>query len=150
MLAFELAELVPDGLLVGEVDAPLDVLQGAVIAAAVDGIADVERPAVGTLIVIDVDLEARGGAFDAAPGVLEFPDRKLGGAVGREQRIAVFVTVGGQSAGLFRRNVELIRTVSQARNAYAGVNAVDGYTFRGVGHNVSHSVEEVQRNAFQP
>ena len=84
VLAVQLLELVPGRLLVREVDAPLDVDQRAGVAAALDLVADLERPSLGALVVVDADLEARGLALDAPLGVLERLDGQLGRAVRRE------------------------------------------------------------------
>jgi hypothetical protein len=74
MLAGQAVELVPAGLLVGDVDAPLDVDEGAPVAAALHMVAELERPAFRGFLVIDEDLKPRGLALDAAFGILELHD----------------------------------------------------------------------------
>src|ERR1700733_12244971 len=66
MLTLAGVELVPAGFLVGDIDLPLDIDQRAGIAAALDAVADLERPPLRRLLVIDEDLEARGLPLDPA------------------------------------------------------------------------------------
>ena len=75
VLALRGVELVPARLLVRDIDLPLDVDQRAGIAAALDPVADLERPPFGRVVVIDEHLEPRGLPLDAPVGVAEIRDQ---------------------------------------------------------------------------
>src|SRR5665213_1166850 len=88
VLALAGVELVPAGLLVGDIDLPLDIDQRAGIAATFDAVADIERAAVRRHLVIDEHLEARGLALDPALGVAEIRHQHWRDAIGLVERIA--------------------------------------------------------------
>ena len=127
-LAAQPVEGEPCRLLVGELDAPLDVDQLAAIAATLDMVADLQRAALGIGRVIDEDLETRGLALDAALAVLEMLDRRvvLGG-------IAVGVAFDRQLRRFFRRDAEAVGTVAEPGDADCRVDAID----RWLGHLIS-------------
>ena len=124
VLTLKSVERKPDRFLVSQIDAPLNIDQLSRIAAAFNLVADAQRPAFGMLVVIDVDLEARGLALDASFRVFEFGDGSLFAGFGRYDRVALHVALDGERGGFLRRNAELIRTVSQSRDPDGGVNAI--------------------------
>jgi hypothetical protein len=71
VLSPEPVKLVPGRFLVGDVDAPLNVHERAVVPAAFDCVAELERPPMRVVLVVEIDLKARGLPFDASLGVLE-------------------------------------------------------------------------------
>src|SRR5262249_8889611 len=126
VLAGELLELVPGALLVGQVGAPLDVHQGALVAAARDRVAELERPPFRALVVVDPDLEARRLALDAPLGILAGAHGPLARAVVGEPRVARRVAVNGERRRRLGRDAELLGRVAQPRDADSGVDLVAG------------------------
>ena len=91
VFTIRLLEFVPARLFVGDVDLPLDVDQRAGVAAAFDVVTDFQGTSLGRLLVVDIDLEARGLSLDASLRVLESGLRLHRLAVRGEQGIALNV-----------------------------------------------------------
>ena len=120
MLAGQAVELVPAGLLVGDVDAPLDVDEGTPVAAARHMVAELERPAFRGFLVIDEDLKPRGLALDAAFGILELHDQPRRHPIGLELRVAVGAAFLGQPRRSLGCQIEIRLAIAQASDADAG------------------------------
>ena len=96
------------------------------VAAAFNGIADAQRPALRRLLVIHIDMEPGGLALDATLRVFELSNAQLRLAIGREPRISLLVTGNGQGCRGLRGDAEFVRTIAQTGNADSGMNAIDG------------------------
>src|ERR1700744_3262789 len=126
VLAVELLELVPDGLLVREPDAPLNVDERSGVAASFDVVAELQRATFRTVVVVNPHLKARRLPADATFAGLVVDDVNLGEAVGRHERVAEDVALGRRLGRLLRRDVEGVGTVAEARYSDSGMNAIDG------------------------
>jgi hypothetical protein len=143
VLALERVEGEPAGLLVGEIDAPLDVDKLAAVAAALDMIAELERPPFRSLVVIDENLEPRPLALHPAVLVLE-RGHVHRPAVGRDQGVSLRVAFQRQPRRRLRREVELRFAVAEPRDADPRMDPVRRQHFV-----PPHLVEKAQGHALE-
>ena len=95
----ELLELIPRRLLVGEVDAPLDIDEFPRVSPALDGVAELERATFRARLIVDEHLESGGLPHDPTLAVLEAVDAQHRLAVGREPRIPLPIAGDRQGPG---------------------------------------------------
>ena len=93
----------------------------------VDLVAEMEQASFRMLVIVSVDLEASGLAFDAPLCVFEFRHDGFRLAVRGHQRIALLVACGRKRRGLLRGNAKLIGTVPQSRDSYGRMDTVFGW-----------------------
>src|SRR5258705_13980586 len=102
MLAREPVEGVPHGLLIGDINTPLNIDQRCGVAAAFNRVAELERAPLRMLVIVNVNLETRGLAFDSPFRVLELRDTDFGFAIEGQQGITLRITRDGQRSRFLR------------------------------------------------
>jgi len=141
-------ELVPAGLLVGEIDLPVDRGQRAAIAAAFDLVADLERSPLGARVVVNEHLETRGLPLDAALPVTEARDEERRDPIRAKALIAVIVAFHRQTGRRLGRQVEFAVAVAETGDADARMDLVCRHG--PPSSRRQSSIQQVERDTLEP